>query len=192
MECFQRNLLHSALTPTLMTLSARKRPMMQLMHDNLALTDAQAPLPDTVHIAELNWGEAEEGAVPAPPPSPLNLGEPVPAKPDVLLLADCVYLEIAFRPLVDTLLALSRTPSSIAAARARSTHSNPEQDDPDPACRETEILFCYVKRRKADGRFFGMLKKKFAFEDVSDDDPVRTQRYRKGSTQLMRIRRIKD
>ena len=46
----------------------------------------------------------------------------VPHKPHVLLLADCVYLEVAFQPLVDTMADLS-TP-------------------------DTEILFCYQKRRK--------------------------------------------
>ncbi|KDN49209.1 hypothetical protein K437DRAFT_262097 [Tilletiaria anomala UBC 951] len=125
--------------------------MMQLMRENLALnqTQAQAPLPDPCHVEELNWGE----------PIP----DTVPSQPDVLLLADCVYLEIAFQPLVDTMAALS-TPA-------------------------TEILFCYQKRRKADKRFFALLRKKFTFDNVDDDDPVRMERYRREGTQLLRVRR---
>ncbi|KDR83445.1 hypothetical protein GALMADRAFT_235593 [Galerina marginata CBS 339.88] len=76
----------------------------------------------------------------------LNWGSPIPADiphPDVILAADCVYFEPAFPLLVQTLSDLS-----------------------DPT---TVILFCYKKRRKADKRFFGMLKKKFAWKEVSDD-----------------------
>ncbi len=54
---------------------------------------------------------------------------------------------------------------------------------------ETEILFCYQKRRKADKRFFAMLKKTFVFEDVADDDVERTKEYRRQGTQLLRIRK---
>ncbi|PWN51285.1 hypothetical protein IE53DRAFT_342602 [Violaceomyces palustris] len=119
-------------------------PMLQLMRDNLALNQ---PLPDECIVEELNWGE----------PIPAS----VPPKPDILLLADCVYLEVAFQPLVDTMAELSD--------------------------KETEILFCYQKRRKADKRFFTLLKKKFNFEDVEDDDPVRTEVYRRQGTQLLRV-----
>jgi len=63
--------------------------------------------------------------------------------PDVILAADCVYFEPAFPLLVQTLDALST--------------------------KVTEIYFCYKKRRKADKRFFGMLKKKFAWQEVMDD-----------------------
>ncbi|PWN28529.1 hypothetical protein BDZ90DRAFT_213789, partial [Jaminaea rosea] len=99
--------------------------MLALMERNLQLNSPG--MLDPCHVAELNWGEF---------PLPQN----VPSKPDVLLLADCVYLEVAFQPLVDTMIALSTA--------------------------QTEILFCYMKRRKADKRFFTMLKKHFSFEDV--------------------------
>jgi protein N-lysine methyltransferase METTL21A len=71
-------------------------------------------------------------------------GEPIPSdipsKPDVILAADCVYFEPAFPLLVQTLCDLSD--------------------------KDTKILFCYKKRRKADKRFFGMLKKKFSWKEV--------------------------
>ncbi|KAF9534965.1 putative methyltransferase-domain-containing protein [Crepidotus variabilis] len=79
----------------------------------------------------------------------LNWGATIPAhipRPDMILAADCVYFEPAFPLLVQTLSDLSDA--------------------------KTEILFCYKKRRKADKRFFGMLKKKFTWKEV-DDDPHR-------------------
>ncbi|EPQ29388.1 uncharacterized protein PFL1_03143 [Pseudozyma flocculosa PF-1] len=120
-------------------------PMLPLMTSNHALN--QAEMVDPCLVEELNWGQ----------PLPAT----VPHKPDVLLLADCVYLEVAFQPLVDTMLALSG-PS-------------------------TEILFCYQKRRKADKRFFNLLKRHFTFADVQDDDEQRTRAYRRQGTQLLRV-----
>jgi predicted nicotinamide N-methyase len=120
-------------------------PMMRLMQQNLDLNGEQ--LRKCCTVAELNWGER----VPADTPS----------KPDILLLADCVYLEVAFQPLVDTMCEMS-TP-------------------------ETEILFCYQQRRKADKRFFKMLRKHFHFTDIEDDDPVRKQTYNRQGTHLYRI-----
>ncbi|KAF8974677.1 putative methyltransferase-domain-containing protein [Flammula alnicola] len=76
----------------------------------------------------------------------LNWGSPMTTnipRPDVILAADCVYFEPAFPLLVQTLS--------------------------DLADESTEILFCYKKRRKADKRFFGMLKKKFSWKEVTDD-----------------------
>ncbi|CAD6980359.1 unnamed protein product [Tilletia controversa] len=129
--------------------------MMALMQRNLELNEEVARaedgsgtgLPSPCVVKELNWGE----------PIP----EDVPSKPEVLLLADCVYLEIAFQPLVDTMVELS-TPS-------------------------TEILFCYQKRRKADKRFFALLKRHFHFEHVEDDDPDRRTVYNREGTQLLRV-----
>lgn len=128
-------------------------PMLSLMQENQdlnGLPTSQDALPAhtaTVQVEELNWGE--------PIPSV------IPPKPDVLLLADCVYLESAFEPLVQTMTDLST--------------------------KETEILFCYQKRRKADKRFFIYLKKHFTFKDVDDDDPQRTLLYRRQGTQLLRV-----
>jgi len=79
--------------------------------------------------------------------SELNWGEPIPdiqPKPDLILAADCVYFEPAFPLLVKTLTDLA----------------------PD---KSVEILFCYKKRRKADKRFFSLLKKYFTWTEVTDD-----------------------
>jgi len=78
--------------------------------------------------------------------SELNWGETLPPeipRPDLILAADCVYFEPAFPLLVRTL-------SELATER-------------------TEILFCYKKRRKADKRFFTLLKKEFSWREVEDD-----------------------
>ncbi|EKM59600.1 uncharacterized protein PHACADRAFT_191971 [Phanerochaete carnosa HHB-10118-sp] len=92
----------------------------------------------------------------------LNWGESLPSdlpRFDIILAADCVYFEPAFPLLVQTLDKL--------AARG------------DP-----EILFCYKKRRKADKRFFTMLKKKFNWTEV-DDDPNKEQ-YNRDAVSLFR------
>ncbi|KAE8233177.1 hypothetical protein CF326_g1787 [Tilletia indica] len=135
--------------------------MLDLMQRNLKLNEEVAhaeggnasakSLSSTCVVKQLNWGE----------PIP----EDIPSKPDVLLLADCVYLEVAFQPLVDTMVELS-TPS-------------------------TEILFCYQKRRKADKRFFALLKRHFSFEHVEDDDPERRTVYNREGTQLLRVVKMK-
>ena len=119
-------------------------PMLPLMEENVTLNPDMV---DACHVAELNWGE--------------TLPESVPSKPDVILLADCVYREEAFQPLVDTLCMLS-TPS-------------------------TEILFCYHKRRRADKRFFQLLKHQFTYENVNDDDERRRRAYQTSGTFLMRF-----
>lgn len=61
-------------------------------------------------------------------------------KPDVIIASDCVYLEVAFQPLIDTLVMLSNE--------------------------KTEIYLCYKRRRKADKRFFMLARKKFTFTEV--------------------------
>ncbi|KAI9063383.1 hypothetical protein FKP32DRAFT_1592443 [Trametes sanguinea] len=97
----------------------------------------------------------------------LNWGEPIPEslpKPDLILAADCVYFEPAFPLLVKTLADLVHEPS-------------------------TEVLFCYKKRRKADKRFFTLLKKEFSWQEVSDD-PQR-EVYSRDAISLLRLfRRI--
>ncbi|KAH7888061.1 putative methyltransferase-domain-containing protein [Phlebopus sp. FC_14] len=78
--------------------------------------------------------------------SELNWGESPSSdipRPDLILAADCVYYEPAFPFLVQTLSEL--------------------------ASETTEILFCYKKRRKADKRFFTLLKKHFTWKEIGDD-----------------------
>ncbi|ESK93785.1 hypothetical protein Moror_1065 [Moniliophthora roreri MCA 2997] len=94
----------------------------------------------------------------------LDWGTPVPATipaPDMVLAADCVYFEPAFPLLIQTLCELGGE--------------------------KTEILFCYKKRRKADKRFFSLLKKKFIWQEIMDD-PHR-QIYSRESIILIRVTR---
>ncbi|KAI0723442.1 putative methyltransferase-domain-containing protein [Earliella scabrosa] len=93
----------------------------------------------------------------------LNWGEPIPPdipKPDLILAADCVYFEPAFPLLVQTLTDLVTDKS-------------------------TDVLFCYKKRRKADKRFFTLLKRDFTWEDVSDDP--RREVYSREAISLLRL-----
>ncbi|KIM45901.1 hypothetical protein M413DRAFT_64281 [Hebeloma cylindrosporum] len=95
----------------------------------------------------------------------LNWGSPIPAnipRPDIILAADCVYFEPAFPLLVQTLSDLSDS--------------------------TTDILFCYKKRRKADKRFFAILKKKFEWKEVLDD-PHRHIYNRESITMIRLLRR---
>ncbi|KAJ7667700.1 putative methyltransferase-domain-containing protein [Mycena polygramma] len=95
----------------------------------------------------------------------LNWGEPISTeipRPDVVLAADCVYFEPAFPLLVGTLCEL--------------------------VDEDTEVLFCFKKRRKADRRFFALLKKKFKWEDVPDD-PARAI-YSRESISLLRLTKL--
>ncbi|KZT41140.1 hypothetical protein SISSUDRAFT_1043220 [Sistotremastrum suecicum HHB10207 ss-3] len=119
-------------------------PLLDLMAKNIALNN----LEKSVHVAELNWG------VPLPTSFP---------SPDIVLAADCVYLESAFPLLVQTLSDLSERP--------------------------VDILFCYKKRRKADKRFFTLLKKKFDWTEIMDHPDRET--YTREAISLMRLERRK-
>ena len=74
--------------------------------------------------------------------------------PDIVLAADCVYLEAAFPLLVSTLVALV----------------------PSPPDRAPEVLLSYKKRRKADKRFFAMLKTYFTWSFLVRDPPNRSDK----------------
>ncbi|KAG1052068.1 hypothetical protein G6F43_005775 [Rhizopus delemar] len=100
-------------------------PMMNLMLENIKLNK----LGHLVQAEILNWGE--------------EIPNELSSNVDVILASDCVYLEIAFIPLIETLLALST--------------------------KDTLIYLAYKKRRKADKRFFQLAKKKFEFTEVMDD-----------------------
>ncbi|KAK8850368.1 hypothetical protein IAR55_004286 [Kwoniella newhampshirensis] len=100
----------------------------------------------------------------------LNWGEPIPdsiavKEASVILAADCVYFEPAFPLLVETLCDLA------------------------PVDKKVEILFCWKKRRKADKRFFAMLRKHFDQEIVLDDKEGERERYGREGVTLMRLRR---
>lgn len=99
--------------------------------------------------------------------SELNWGFPLTPNiphPNLILAADCVYFEPAFSLLVQTLSDLAET--------------------------TTEILFCYKKRRKADRRFFVLLRKTFSWEEVVDD-PNR-QIYTREGVSLLRLFKMKS
>jgi len=78
----------------------------------------------------------------------------------VILAADCVYFEPAFPLLVKTLKDLV----------------------PD---KSVEVLFCYKKRRKADKRFFALLKKEFTWNEVTDD--VNRETYTREAISLLSL-----
>ena len=99
--------------------------MLKLMQQNIALNELQGKVQAEVY----NWG----GAKP----------DTVPAHPDVVLAADCVYFEPAFPLLQQTL---------------------EELIGPNTTC-----YFCFKKRRRADMQFMKAIKKTMLVEDVADD-----------------------
>jgi predicted nicotinamide N-methyase len=125
------------------------------------ITD-QAPLLDIMtRNVQMNDIEGDKITV-----AELNWGSPlptsIPSKPDIIIAADCVYFEPAFPLLVQTL-------SDLSDAR-------------------TEVLFCYKKRRKADKRFFGLLKKKFRYEEIPDEPYSKV--YRRDAISLLRLTKL--
>jgi lysine methyltransferase len=77
--------------------------------------------------------------------------------PDIVLAADCIYLEAAFPLLVSTLVALV----------------------PPPPERAPEVLLSYKKRRKADKRFFAMLKTYFTWSSLVRGLPNKLKKIKK-------------
>ncbi|KAJ3326449.1 hypothetical protein HDU76_012915 [Blyttiomyces sp. JEL0837] len=80
-------------------------------------------------VAELTWGTP--------------IAEPIKLNYDYILASDCVYLESAFDPLINTLLEVCN--------------------------QDTQVFIVSKKRRKADKRFFDKLKKVFNVTEVKDD-----------------------
>lgn len=104
--------------------------MLALMERNIKLNG----LEDTVKAMIYDWGN----------PSPPEL----PAKPDIVLAADCVYFEPAF-PL------LQRTLKDLLGDK-------------------TICYFCFKKRRRADLQFMKAAKKMFDVNEVQDDPEKET------------------
>ncbi|EIM88167.1 uncharacterized protein STEHIDRAFT_95156 [Stereum hirsutum FP-91666 SS1] len=128
------------------------------------ITDQTPLLPIMQRNIELNGLQDRVTA------SELNWGEPLPPSiphPQLILAADCVYFEPAFPLLVQTLAYL------IPATKLE------QGEDP-------EVLFCYKKRRKADKRFFALLKKHFTWSDVEDPEHAN---YTRDSISLLRLHR---
>lgn len=103
--------------------------MEALMRHNTALNR----LDGRVEVRVLNWGDA----------LPRDI---VDFRPDVILAADCVYLEPTF-PL------LLRTLQDLLALSPKAT-----------------VYFCFKKRRRADMHFLRHARKAFRVTEVPDDD----------------------
>jgi predicted nicotinamide N-methyase len=100
--------------------------MFDLMKRNITLNGLNARVSASIY----DWGE----------PTPSQ----VPAHPDVILAADCVYFEPAFPLLQQTLK--------------------------DLIGENTTCYFCFKKRRRADLQFMKVARKMFDVREV-DDDP---------------------
>lgn len=103
-----------------------QEPMFNLMKRNIALNNLASRVAASIY----DWGEAT--------PSQL------PAHPDIILAADCVYFEPAFPLLQQTLKDLIGD--------------------------NTVCYFCFKKRRRADLQFMKVARKMFDISEV-DDDP---------------------
>ncbi|CAN6647159.1 protein-lysine N-methyltransferase Efm6p [Trichomonascus vanleenenianus] len=99
--------------------------LVPLMEKNIELNN----LDKIVKARTLNWGE--------------SLPEYAAEDIDVILAADCVYLESAFPLLEKTLLDLTES-------------------------KDIPIFICYKKRRRADMRFFKAMRKHFTFQEIKD------------------------
>lgn len=102
-------------------------------------------LEESTAVRELAWGE------PIAPDLKEN---------DVFLLADCVYLESLFGPLVESLRQLMVRNEQVA-------------------------YLCYKKRRKADSRFFKLLRRHFLLESI----PIEDEKVWRNSIQLYKFTR---
>ncbi|KZF25571.1 hypothetical protein L228DRAFT_280803 [Xylona heveae TC161] len=118
-------------------------PLLSLMEKNIALNNLEG----RVKPAILDWG------CPVPPE--------VPAQPDIILAADCVYFEPAFPLLQKTLV--------------------------DMIGDNTVVYFCFKRRRRADVQFMKVAKKLFKVETIGDDPDAET--YRRENIQLCTLRK---
>ncbi|KAK1069555.1 Protein-lysine N-methyltransferase efm6 [Friedmanniomyces endolithicus] len=103
-----------------------QQPMLALMRSNIRLNG----LEDRVEASVYDWGAGNRPAS-------------IPAQPDVVLAADCVYFEPAFPLLLQTLEELIGP--------------------------ETVCYFCFKRRRRADMQFLKAAKKAYVVVDVEDD-----------------------
>lgn len=122
--------------------------LVPIMERNILLNRLQS----NVTAAELDWSRPLPGYL---------------QRPDIILAADCIYLEAAFPLLVSTLVALV----------------------PPPPERAPEVLLSYKKRRKADKRFFAMLKTYFtwSFLQLDDGDDRAQERRSRGVITVLRL-----
>ena len=100
--------------------------LLPLIQHNTSLNRTNILSSTTVLPAKLSWGEP--------------LPDSIPQQPDIVLAADCCYIEESFPLLLKTLQ--------------------------DLIGEETVCYFCYKKRRKADREMVRMLKKAFEVVEV--------------------------
>lgn len=142
----------------------------------ITITDLDIFVPLIQKNVELNLTKEEMERVEA---EKLHWGDPLSSSIvgklpfDLVLIADCVYLESLFDILVQTLVDLTFP-----------TASTKETDL--PATPKTEIWIAYKKRRKADKRFWTKLRKHFIIEELGGDWEE-MERWRKGSLYLYRV-----
>ncbi|KAJ3286071.1 hypothetical protein HK104_009190 [Borealophlyctis nickersoniae] len=119
---------------------------LDLMRKNveLNLTEREREI---VRVEQLTWGKP--------------LSQSIKPPYDIIIASDCVYLEAAFDPLIQTLQELS--------------------DD------RTEIIIASKKRRKADKKFFVKLRKYFNVKEVKDDPHYES--YIRGSLSILCARK---
>jgi predicted nicotinamide N-methyase len=96
---------------------------------NITLNSANIQKTARLIPAQLQWGE------------PLPIG--VPRHPDILLAADCCYIEASFPLLLSTMKLLIG--------------------------KDTICFFCYKRRRRADKDMIGLLMKEFAVVEIEGE-----------------------
>ncbi|KAF2677273.1 hypothetical protein K458DRAFT_481498 [Lentithecium fluviatile CBS 122367] len=102
-----------------------QEPMLELMKQNIALNNLESKAAASIY----DWGTVAPAGI--------------PEHPDIILAADCVYFEPAFRLLQETLK--------------------------DLVGEKTVCYFCFKKRRRADLQFVKVVKKMFHVKEVDDD-----------------------
>ena len=139
-----------------------------------------------VRFAELNWGE------------PLPLSIPV-TDASLILEADCVYFEVGNSlPPSPSSARVKLQSASIPTSREdslRPLSSRQRRRDPFLLEEETKGVFTMFgwshSSRKADKRFFVMLRKHFDSETVMDDKAEEMELYRRDAVSLVRLKRRK-
>lgn len=144
---------------------------------NVDITDLDIFVPLISHNVDLNLTGDERDRVSA---KALHWGDPLSddirskLPYDLILLADCVYLESLFDILVSSLCDLTE---------------HELQNEPPEGAKKTEIWIAYKKRRKADKRFWTKLGKKFEYKEVTDFAAM--EGFKKGSLYLYRVTRVR-
>ncbi|KXS11176.1 hypothetical protein M427DRAFT_73145 [Gonapodya prolifera JEL478] len=131
--------------------------------DNTAAPHARVIVRELAWGSDLSpeWWAAERlgTVIPAPPSSPPLAPTTTPTPPplDIILAADCVYLESCFDPLLKTLLDLTASPSQSDTGERTEGWKPPE------------VIVAYKKRWRREKRFWKTVKKEFLVEIIDTD-----------------------